>query len=296
MRFPRLLGLLPLGVLLSASCSDDGQLLGTRNSGAGTAGSAGSGGDSSAAGDGSSGLGSAAKSGSSSGAAGSSGATGNSGATGGTAASGGTAGRASGATGGDSGTGATDGATGGDASGATGGNGATSGTGAAGEGATGGSGGSSGHPCGASAACDLVPTDCCGYCGNSTVDQWFAIATEDYTDYQIANCSDVACPACVTRRMPNIAAVCRNDECVAVDITMDELSACTVNEDCRLRWGTGCCEGCDADSGDLIALAKSVNATAAFCGTKVPPCCAPAAYPSNAQPFCIEGFCRVGIN
>jgi hypothetical protein len=46
----------------------------------------------------------------------------------------------------------------------------------------------------------------------------------------------------------------------------------------------------------VIAIATSVNTTAVFCGTKLPPCCAPAAYPSNTAAACINGFCRVGIN
>jgi len=303
MRLPRLFVLLPLGVLLSASCADDGQVLGSRGAGAG----AGAGGSGASAGSGA-GMASGGKSGSGGETTGGNGATGGSagsgasggsgGATGGSGAAGGSAG--DGATGGSSASGGTANAgASGESSGATGGDAATGGTGTAGDGASGGtSGGAAGassHPCGASEACDLFPTNCCGYCGASTIDQWFAVADEDLADYQ-NSCSNIACAGCVTRYMPNFAAVCRDGECIAIDVTVDELAACNVNEDCALRWGTGCCQACDMNSTDLIAVSRTANTTAAFCGKAVPPCCGPAAFPSNARAACIDGFCRVGIN
>jgi len=294
---------LPLAVstawLLCLSCGSDSTLLGTRASG-GTAGASGtsSGGTSgSGASGGTSGsAGSAGKAGGASGGSvtgGTGGASSGNGASGGgSGKGGGTTGGSAGASGGEAGASATGGGsgTGGGGVGGASGAGATAGAGAVGE------AGSSGQPCGGSGQCRVLPTNCCGYCGPMDVSGFMGISAEDYIHYQTSTCGNVACPACVTTQDSNFAGVCRAGSCEAVDVREDELSACTIDADCRLRWGTGCCEGCGAgDASELVAFNASVNFTQVLCGSMLPPCCGPSGYPSNASAVCDNGHCAVAI-
>jgi hypothetical protein len=93
------------------------------------------------------------------------------------------------------------------------------------------------------------------------------------------------------------AAVCREGQCLAVDIRTEDLTACTTSADCRLRWGVACCENCNASPTSTPNGLVSVNAQSfdqSVCGSA--PCaidCMPPAYPTNAVPGCLAGHCTV---
>ena len=196
-------------------------------------------------------------------------------------------------------------------SGATAGSGASAGTGAgAGTGATGGAGaggtssgggGSGGGPpdwfaCGDASQCQLFANNCCGgYCSEQPITGWTAINSSHQADYQAAHCDPAgACPGCIGPPIPNYAAVCRAGQCVAIDVRDDELSACTADTDCVLRWGSGCCQACSgSDANELTAVSKNADFQSAVCGSAVPPCCAPLPFPSNAHAACANGHCAV---
>jgi hypothetical protein len=107
---------------------------------------------------------------------------------------------------------------------------------------------------------------------------------------------DVACGACPppdgsgARRyfVPN----CVQGECVVEDIRTSDATACTTADDCRLRQGTGCCEGCGND--ELVAVRNDGSFEKQVCGDFIPPCddCLPS-IPSDAGPSCEGGHCRI---
>lgn len=84
--------------------------------------------------------------------------------------------------------------------------------------------------------------------------------------------------------------------CTAIDVRTDELSACTSDTDCKLRWGSGCCEDCAAAGPEeLTAVGNKVDFASAICGNELPPCCAPAPYPPNAEAVCKANHCAVQL-
>jgi hypothetical protein len=74
-----------------------------------------------------------------------------------------------------------------------------------------------------------------------------------------------------------------------VDLRNDTLSACQVDDDCRLRWGNNCCEDCGGGNTEqLIAYNKNVSLEAEICDPNVGACppCAPPPYPKFILPLC----------
>jgi hypothetical protein len=106
-------------------------------------------------------------------------------------------------------------------------------------------------------------------------------------------CPDVDC-AWIT---VYVTAVCRMDTCNAIDIRTDELSACSTDSDCTLRWGVNCCELCATDTQNtgLVAVRKTPSYSEALCNPETPcPPCAPPPYPANASAVCNStGHCEV---
>ncbi len=195
------------------------------------------------------------------------------------------------------------GASGGGASGGTSGVGGTSGSGANGgtsSAGTSGSGGGGGDPkwfeCSDTSECQLFANNCCGgYCSsNQPISGWAALNSSHVQDYSSALCNPTpACPDCIATTLPYYAALCRNG-CEVVDIRKDIVSDCSTDSDCRLRWGSGCCEACnDSNPNDLVAVAKGDDYL--LCGNAAPPCCAPAPYPPDALSVCNAGHCQVSV-
>ncbi|GMV18052.1 MAG: hypothetical protein HS104_25395 [Polyangiaceae bacterium] len=186
---------------------------------------------------------------------------------------------------------------GGASSGGTSSGGASSG-GSGGTGAVSGSGGAGGSPswtaCKDPGTCQLLPTNCCGYCGPAPLSGFEAVNESHVQDYTAQTCADPqACPDCITFEEPNYLALCRNGTCTEVDLRLDALSACSGDGDCRLRYGAGCCESCGGMG--LVALNKDAKLGAEVCSPFAGACppCVPPPYPSTALAVCQAGHCVV---
>jgi len=215
----------------------------------------------------------------------------------GSGATSGTSGSAGSASGGKGASGGTSGGSAGTASGGSAGI-----AGAGGSVMTGGAGGSSGSgslgDCVPGDYCGLMPLNCCGYCGDVGLSSYTAIGSARETEWIQAFCTPAPpCLACVTYDNANYKAVCRGGFCRAIDIRTDELSACSVDTDCRLRWGAACCEFCGGTDSSLIAVSTLVSFEQAVCGasvdcTSVLPCTI-RPYPVYANATCVSGHCSV---
>ena len=195
-------------------------------------------------------------------------------------------------TGGASGGGGT--SSGGTSSGGTSSGGTSSGgTSAGGGGGSGGVGNASGlTACNAPGTCALFANNCCGgYCDpNAPLSGFQAVNAAKVNDLEAQICtSDIACPGCVSMDNPAYLALCRAGQCAAIDLRKDALSACKSHDDCRLRWGSNCCESCGGGvEQQLIAYNKNANLEAEVCqpnGGACPPC-VPPPYPSYLLPIC----------
>jgi hypothetical protein len=198
-----------------------------------------------------------------------------------------------GATGGSGGT-----ATGGSGGTATGGSGGTA-TGGSGGTATGGSAGVDAGLCGPDAKTCAQPGDCvltessCCVCGQAEL--------TDYVAVNQAHTSECACQGpvcgCATMLNPNLAATCNAGSCAGFDVRqVDALSACTGDADCTLRIGLDCCEGCQSNGYDLVAVSIDSGGalSQALCDSGGVGCpdCAPQ-YPANKKAACVANHCAV---
>jgi len=174
----------------------------------------------------------------------------------------------------------------------------TGGSGGATGGTSGTGGASSYTSCSQPGSCTLVPTNCCGYCSYSPISGYQAVNKAYEKDALAGYCADpVACPDCVTYDDANHLALCREGQCNAVDLRSDTLSICTADTDCRLRWGTGCCESCGGTPDDIVSYNKNANLEAEVCepnGGACPPC-APPEYPKYILAYCAQGHCKTTI-
>lgn len=183
------------------------------------------------------------------------------------------------------------GGAGGASSGGTGGGGTSSG-GTSSGGASGAGASANLTACEAPGTCTLFAKNCCGgYCDPSTpIEQYQPVNADRVNDLEAELCRyDVACPGCMSADDPAFFAACRGGECRAVDLRADTLSSCDSDADCRLRWGTSCCEDCGGGAPErLVAYSTNANLEAEVCppnGGACPPC-APPPYPPYILPYC----------
>jgi hypothetical protein len=92
------------------------------------------------------------------------------------------------------------------------------------------------------------------------------------------------------------AADCRAGRCVVVDVRTTAATSCLDNNDCYLRDGLGCCEGCDGQG--FVALSHNADVALLTCGSGPIPPCLPcdSPIPSNYVPQCVANHCAVVIN
>jgi hypothetical protein len=146
--------------------------------------------------------------------------------------------------------------------------------------------------CETSDDCTRHSASCCGECGVYTSDDVIATNRDGWSSYIDAMCgTDYACDACYTNERPSITAVCREGRCTVVDLSQDPMTACTRNEDCRVRT-KDCCE-CGGHLLDLVAVATSAESSYAelVCeeGTGCDDCTE--LYAETAR--CLDGHCAV---
>ncbi len=214
-----------------------------------------------------------------------------------------------------SGSGGSAGSSGASGSAGSSGNGATSGTSGSGGNPAGGaggsaaSGGSGGGGAGGSAAatsfddctdagqCVLFAKNCCGsYCNDVPISAYLPINGSFIQQVTAAQCVEpVGCPDCISMEQPNYFAACRANECVAVDLRTDALSACNSSAECRLRWGASCCESCSQDTNQIVALNQNASLEQEVCDPLAGACppCVPQPFPADVAAECISGQCQV---
>jgi hypothetical protein len=140
--------------------------------------------------------------------------------------------------------------------------------------------------CVRSSQCYVFPDDCCQTdCTAIVPVPMNGAGRREYFQF----CSARNCMACVIG--PETVPLCIDNRCSFVDLGSSSLSACRADQDCTLRWGTGCCWPCQPTRAtDLVAVAR----TAEFCAPedRCDPCGIPP-FPDGASAVCIEGRCRV---
>ena len=140
--------------------------------------------------------------------------------------------------------------------------------------------------CVRSSDCYVFPDDCCQTdCTAIVAVPMNGAGRREY----FQSCSERNCKACVIG--PETVPLCVDNRCSFVDLGSSSLSACRVDQDCKLRWGSACCPPCHPDSAtDLAAVAQ----TAEFCAPddRCDPCGVPP-FPDGASAICFAGHCRV---
>lgn len=163
-------------------------------------------------------------------------------------------------------------------------------------GATGDGGQSDFFACERSSECSVVPQSCCGTCGAPSRGDALAISRASAAEYARGTCADdVGCPACAALFIdPTLVATCRAGTCELVDLQLHAASACTQDDDCKVRT-PDCCEcGGDTDPGRLIGInagAERAYADLVCDPERACPECAPI-YPREVAVECnSDGHC-----
>ncbi len=147
--------------------------------------------------------------------------------------------------------------------------------------------------------CVLREVGCCGACEPVAARDFVALNAERVAEYEAAReCGPILCGACedvpvVGRTRQNFYAACAEGQCTVRDVRDGAISECFTVADCRLRCGSGCCEGCGAGE-DLIAVSTDADSTEEFCGGLLVPCPAcDCVFPETASVDCVAGQCVV---
>jgi hypothetical protein len=116
--------------------------------------------------------------------------------------------------------------------------------------------------CTAPGQCQLQAKGCCGTCNVPTVNDVNGVNRDQIQGYEKDNCPEPApCVACLSAGNPNLAAFCVQDTCKPINVRGDDVSSCTTDADCRLRF-SDCCEQCGgAGMGGVIALSQTGAST-----------------------------------
>jgi hypothetical protein len=170
----------------------------------------------------------------------------------------------------------------------SGGGGTTAGTGTGG-------GGSSFDACTGPGQCVLVANGCCGTCGMPGPGSLASVNQAQASAFQMSVCPNPPpCPECAQQPNPDLFAFCEpSGHCLIGDVHTNPVSACTTDADCTLRFGSDCCEACEGNSSQLVALNKNSDLHALVCAPDTGcPGCVPM-YPAGAAAVCDAGHCAV---
>lgn len=191
------------------------------------------------------------------------------------------------------------------------GTGTTMGT--AGGGATrssGGAGGSTGsspndlYACTGPGQCLLVEAarDCCQpRCGPVDISFYTAIHSDHLPDWHAGqSCAGCPAPPCsdedkaaFTRSSTPFIAVCENSRCKVVDLGQTEVTECTGDSDCRVRYGAECCEDQLMNESSFIAISNDGALQELTCRDRFVPCGARPQPPATATARCGDGRCEL---
>jgi hypothetical protein len=141
--------------------------------------------------------------------------------------------------------------------------------------------------CAGSMECDVVPKDCCNIdCATTELIPVSAAAIRDY----FRSCTQRGCTPCPVSA--EWVSRCINNRCSVVDLGSSSFSVCKINDDCKLRWGSRCCDLCHPNlATDLVSVARA----AMFCDPDYGGCdpCSLAPFPEGATAVCLDGHCSV---
>lgn len=149
--------------------------------------------------------------------------------------------------------------------------------------------------------CVFAIIDCCGPCGEPSLSDYDAINAEYLDEHHAVVCTDPdpICPGCAVMPNPELITTCdATGHCLGLDTGAEDLSLCTVDEDCRIR-ARDCCEcGASMSYDNLIAI--RTDAEAEYSDLVCDPdtgCfeCAPE-YPGDVQAVCDDdGHCTAWV-
>jgi hypothetical protein len=176
--------------------------------------------------------------------------------------------------------------------------------GAAGTGAVAGAGGAGGLPpealaCSDTSECMVRESTCCSGCGPQDASRALAFHRDYAGEVTRMLCGAVPppCPAVACELAPAyVLPLCVEGRCQAIDIRQDKLTSCSTEAQCRLRWGTTCCQPCGTPPPVmLVAVNSQVSYDETVCGTGTGcPDCVTAALPTNAKALCgADNHCTV---
>ena len=147
--------------------------------------------------------------------------------------------------------------------------------------------------------CTLVAAQCCA-CEPADARAFVAV-NRAYSKayYGNSQCAAVDCAGCPLPTEPMrtrqyFAATCTAGNCTVVDIRKTDLTSCATTDECYLRDGAECCEGCDGMG--IVALSKKADLGSLGCGMPPQPClaCAPN-IPTSYAAICSNARCTVGF-
>ena len=149
--------------------------------------------------------------------------------------------------------------------------------------------------------CVLGIPGCCGVCDGPdvTADDFLAYNARYEAQVRMQQCErNPTCGSCPpieprTNARPYFVPNCVRGECVVEDIRESDVTACETSEDCRMRNGTACCQGCG--HGDVVAVRRDGSLEKLVCGELAPTCLDCVALPPDgAEAQCsAQGRCVV---
>jgi hypothetical protein len=154
----------------------------------------------------------------------------------------------------------------------------------------------------------ITGTGCCGICDGPMISAHDLIAYNkqyagllqcgialDMAGDAAGAAAPVACAPCPsppgTGTLQYFVPDCVQGQCEVVDLRTSPVTACTTSNDCTVRHGTGCCEGCD--NSNLFSVRNDGSFAKLVCGDGpiACPACAPPA--PDAVPVCNDGRCSL---
>lgn len=149
--------------------------------------------------------------------------------------------------------------------------------------------------CGANSECVLAANTCCGVCGKPALTDVDAVNKTQLGAHRTDVCpKPVPCPQCLTSTNPDLLATCDAGRCKALDVHTLPATACSRDDECRLRV-TGCCEcGGSTEPAQLIAVSNPSLYVNLVCDpSQACPACAPV-YPTSVEAYCApDAHCAV---
>ena len=158
--------------------------------------------------------------------------------------------------------------------------------------------------------CLVTGTSCCGICDGPSISAHDLISYNRAYQGQLqcglafnvagdaaaGAAAPIACAPCVQEgpgTMYNFFPTCVASQCAVEDVRTSAVTACKTAADCKLRNGTGCCEGCGG--GNLIAVRKDGSFEQLACGNSDFACdaCAPVPTPGAIAICGASGHCEV---